>query len=174
MDSAKNATVMKLGTAPIVGSDSICVLSAPHMTDITPGGTWTSSNPAVATIDVNTGFVDAMTAGTTTISYNIPRDVVTLVVTVNVCNVGVNNVNQNTSSLSVFPDPNHGAFTLHIASAQNEPVAITITNMVGQKVKELTTTTNNNIPVQIDAAPGVYFISAITSQGRQSAKVVVE
>ena len=176
MDSARKTTVMKLGTAPIAGNDSICLGPVVHMTDITPGGTWTSSNPAVATIDVNTGFVNTLTAGTTTISYNIPRDAVGLVVTVTACSVpaAVTEVNQANTTLSVFPDPNHGAFTLHISAAQNEPATITITNMMGQIVKELTTTTNTNAPVQIDAAPGVYFISAITAQGRQSAKVVVE
>jgi len=39
--------------------------------DSTPGGSWSSSNTAVATIDA-TGLVYGVTMGTTTITYILP------------------------------------------------------------------------------------------------------
>ena len=57
--------------ASISGSTYLCLSDTTTLTDATPGGTWSSSNPSVATID-NTGFVSSLAAGTTTISYSLP------------------------------------------------------------------------------------------------------
>jgi len=80
----------------------------------------------------------------------------------------------STSELKLFPDPTHGSFTLTLSSANNEDAQITITNMLGGKIKEFTVATNKQTALQLDAPPGVYFISGITDNGRVSAKLVVE
>jgi hypothetical protein len=85
----------------------------------------------------------------------------------------VNNINNYTASLTAFPNPNHGSFTINITSPTNENAIITITNMFGETVKELTTTTNTETPIQLSAPPGIYFISSLTTLGRQSAKVML-
>ena len=84
-----------------------------------------------------------------------------------------NITNTATISLTIFPDPNHGSFTFNISSPTKENATITITNMLGEKVKEVTTTTNTETQIQLDSPPGVYFISAVTMQGKQSGKVMV-
>ena len=86
---------------------------------------------------------------------------------------GIQNVNIAVASFSVSPNPSNGSFTLHIKSIQKESATIIITNMLGEKVKQFTGATNEDIAVQVGAVPGVYFVSAITSQGRQSAKIEV-
>ena len=81
------------------------------------------------------------------------------------------------TTLTIFPDPNHGSFTLNISTSPNfskgEECNIIITNMLGEKVKEVTATTNTETPIKLDCPPGVYFISAVTSLGKQSGKIVV-
>lgn len=57
--------------APISGLDAFCNLSTKNYTDATPGGTWSSSNPAVATINATTGDVTGISAGTVTIYYTV-------------------------------------------------------------------------------------------------------
>jgi len=74
----------------------------------------------------------------------------------------------------VIPNPNTGSFTLNITSSLDVAALITITNMVGQVVKQLTALTNKEQEVQLSGPPGVYFITASTAQGRWSGKVVVE
>jgi len=53
-------------------------------------------------------------------------------------------------------------------------VQLTITNIVGQKIKEVTAATNKDVEVEMSVPKGMYFITAITVQGRLSEKVVVE
>ena len=76
--------------------------------------------------------------------------------------------------LSIFPNPNAGAFTFYLSSSSPEQACITITNIVGQKIKEITTTTNKKEQVQLTAPPGMYFINAVTRHGMYSGKVVVQ
>ena len=87
---------------------------------------------------------------------------------------GVPAINNGTTALYVFPDPTHNFFTLHLALPTKENVAITITNTLGEKIKQLTTTTNTDTPIQLDSPPGIYFISATTKQGSVNEKIILE
>ncbi len=53
----------------ITGNLNICIGDTSTLHDATPGGTWSSSNPAVATIGSATGLVTGISMGTTTIYY---------------------------------------------------------------------------------------------------------
>jgi hypothetical protein len=55
--------------ANIEGSDSVCVGSDILLTNIVGGGTWVSSNPAVAQIDTFTGVVTGLVDGISYIGY---------------------------------------------------------------------------------------------------------
>ncbi len=72
--SDQNANVIRK-VAPagssITGTSSLCQGVPVTFTDQTPGGTWTSSNPAVVTVGSATGYVNGVAAGTATITYNI-------------------------------------------------------------------------------------------------------
>ncbi len=56
--------------ANIAGSNNICVGATTALTDATPGGTWISSFPAIATVSSG-GLVTGVTAGVDTIIYTI-------------------------------------------------------------------------------------------------------
>lgn len=63
-------TVTGTGTTlPISGTTHVCVGSYTYLTDSTSGGTWSSSNTAIATVGATTGLVTGVSAGTCTISY---------------------------------------------------------------------------------------------------------
>ena len=53
---------------PIVGSNTVCIGASTLMTDTTVGGTWSSSDPSVAFIDL-AGYATGVSAGTAIISY---------------------------------------------------------------------------------------------------------
>lgn len=73
--------VVNSAPAPVTGTASMCIGSSTTLYDATPGGTWTSGNPAVAT--VSGGVVTSVSVGTATISYNFGGCSSVMVVTVN-------------------------------------------------------------------------------------------
>lgn len=58
--------------ATITGGSSVCEGSLLNLSNATPAGVWSSSNTAVATVDVTTGVVSGLSAGTAVISYIVP------------------------------------------------------------------------------------------------------
>ncbi len=71
--TARTVTVNDVPATPsaIVGATTACTSTTTSYSDVTPGGSWTSSNPTVASINSATGSANVLTAGTTTISYSI-------------------------------------------------------------------------------------------------------
>jgi uncharacterized protein YjdB len=78
------ATVMTLGDVlpPITGSTVAFAGSTTTLTNATPGGTWSSSTPSVATVGSSSGIVTGVSSGTATISYIVGSSIVTTVVTI--------------------------------------------------------------------------------------------
>ncbi len=73
--SAPRTKTITVNTPPVVaaigGTTTICAGTFTILTDATAAGVWTSSNTAVASVNAGSGRVDALTAGTTTISYTV-------------------------------------------------------------------------------------------------------
>lgn len=65
--SVKEVTVQ--ATPAIGGVPSICLGATYTMTNAIAGGTWESSNPLTASIDVNTGEIEGLQLGTVVITY---------------------------------------------------------------------------------------------------------
>jgi gliding motility-associated-like protein len=61
--------------APITGPTGTCVGNCTTLSDATPGGVWTSSNTAVATIDPSSGQVCGVTMGSVTITYSVSPNI---------------------------------------------------------------------------------------------------
>ena len=67
---ADTSVLVNPGPAPITGADSVCVGLTTSLSDITPGGTWSSSNTSVATVG-STGIVTGGSSGTAIITYTL-------------------------------------------------------------------------------------------------------
>jgi trimeric autotransporter adhesin len=87
--------------------------------------------------------------------------------------LGVPGMNSAVTGLTVYPNPNNGAFTVKISSDIDEPVKLVITNVTGQKVTESIAATNREIRMNAAIPPGMYFLSAITSGGILNEKIIV-
>ncbi len=57
--------------APLAGTQSVCAGATVNFSTTSTGGTWSSSNNAIATINPNTGVVTGVSAGTATMTYTI-------------------------------------------------------------------------------------------------------
>jgi hypothetical protein len=62
---------VKVGTNSISGSSLVDTGAYITLSDATPGGTWSSSNAAIASVDATTGVVRGMSRGNATISYTV-------------------------------------------------------------------------------------------------------
>lgn len=68
----------------ISGSTNICMGSVYTLSNTAPGGTWTSTKPAIAAIGASNGIMSAITTGTAVITYTLPGGCfTTAIVTVN-------------------------------------------------------------------------------------------
>lgn len=70
---------------PIYGQDSVCVDGTIHLSSSPTGGSWSSSNTAIATIN-NSGEVTGVSVGTTTITYTLCNNSVTKTISVYLAN----------------------------------------------------------------------------------------
>ncbi len=59
------------GTLSANPSVNICVGSTATFASTTSGGTWTSTNPAIATVNISTGVVTGVSSGSTPINYSV-------------------------------------------------------------------------------------------------------
>ncbi len=57
--------------APITGVFNVCLSANTTLSDVTPGGTWSSVGPGIATVGSLTGIVHGVSASITTISYTL-------------------------------------------------------------------------------------------------------
>ncbi len=97
-DTATSALTMHVNPLPVIsgGTAPVCTGSATTLSSSIPGGTWISSNPAIATINPATGAVSAVTSGTATIIYTTGTGCIsTRVITINplpASIIGISNV----------------------------------------------------------------------------------
>ena len=165
----------------ITGAVTICQGDTTTFTDTVGSGTWSSSNTAIATV-TGSGIIYGISAGASTITYSVTNTCGTTFVTqaVNVlstaiCHAGVKNTGSAPEDeVTIYPNPNKGTFTLNILSQDNETAQIVISNIVGEKVKEITALTNKVTEVNLGQAPGIYILSVTTASGKYVARVIVE
>ena len=81
---------------------------------------------------------------------------------VSVC-TGIDNVNSSGLALKLYPNPNHGSFTLELS----EPCLVTITNVWGETVRTESLETGTNSIQMEDMAPGIYFAQVISKQNQR-------
>lgn len=91
-------------------------------------------------------------------------------------NVSVRTIENNVLAATVFPNPTSGNVNLQIALEKESDVVITVYDLAGRAVISFNTGLTpglSNIPVATDNLPqGNYILSAQTSSGRYTAKLV--
>jgi len=95
-------------------------------------------------------------------------------VATNNTNVGISQPINNENEITIYPNPNQGVFTLLVSSTIDEKVTVTVTNMVGEKVKEFTTVTDIAADIILNQPAGIYFLSATTVHNKYLAKIIIE
>ena len=260
-------TITALPYAGTVDGPSLaCSGTQITLTDLAPGGVWSTSNPVIAT--VADGIVTAIAPGTVDVSYTVANGACTLAATrtVNInpvvmpsttisigtsdsivhpgqivtfyanetyggsaptfrwyvngvfvpsdssnmfsttvygndtirciatsnlaCAVGVtdtsnaiviygsylaiDDVHAHDQLFAVYPNPNNGSFTFKMSSITSEDAHVVITNVMGQKMKEMPVPVNVETHIALDVPAGIYLITAVSGEHQQTARVVVQ
>ncbi len=113
------STITVAGPAAIYGSANVCTGYTTTFTNATSGGTWSSSDAAVASVDVS-GVVTGVSPGTALISYALPCGTATRTVSVSATSPLIT----GDASLCVASSSElHNAFPLGTWSSSNTSVA---------------------------------------------------
>ena len=144
----------------ISGTPSVCVGSATALTNSTPGGTWSSTNTAVGTVDAS-GNVSGLSSGTTIISY-VPTGCVTGVATVTV-------------TVDVAPVPGTISGPTNVCSGSN--ITLTTTGTGGTwstaSVLEASVGSATGVVTGSNAGTAVISYTATTACGSASATYTI-
>ena len=159
-----------------VGFPATFALGTPYTLADTPStGTWFSTVDSIATfisghtfVLTRTGYVDLIYTVSNTCGTSIDTFTVGLPST-----VGVNGAIVSQNTVTIFPNPNNGSFSLTIASAVNEVANVVVTNMIGEVVSEIKVPTNTPADITLSQPAGIYMVSASTGNGKSTARVVV-
>ncbi len=177
--SASDSVSITVNLSPTVGTitgkDSVCPGHTITLSDVVTGGTWASTTTTVATV-ATTGVVTGVTGGSDVIMYiksnTTCSDTARYTVYVH-CPTGINSINRKEEKMNVYPNPNNGTFNISIASPVQQSVRVTITNLTGQIVKELTIETNKTSVLELDVPKGIYLLSATLRNSRYIDKIAI-
>jgi hypothetical protein len=165
--------------APITGTDTICVGDMATLTGPTVGGgtgVWSSPHSTVA-VGAATGVVTGMATGTATITYTLTNYCGTATATHTVtvtpagdCPTGISSIAAG-KNISIFPNPNTGTFTIQLPTGTLSH--ITITDVMGRRVKEFSSTASCPLSLPPGSA-GIYFVAVVMGDERWYGKVLVQ
>jgi subtilisin family serine protease/uncharacterized protein YjdB len=141
---------------PITGTASGCIGTTLTLTQTTTGGTWSSSNTAVATIGTS-GIVTTLTAGTTTIAYS----------KTNSCGTGI-----ATRIVTVHPFPTTISGTATICEGSTTTLTSTPTGGTWASSNAAKATVNATTGVVAGIDDGTATITYQTSAGCTTTKTV--
>jgi uncharacterized protein YjdB len=152
--------------AIITGIAVVNELSATTLACTTPGGSWSSSNPSVGTINAVTGVLTGITTGITTISYQLTATGCTRTRIATVNPFGSRATYQPSSEsagqASIFPSPTNGLLTVGTQTSGT----LYVYTIEGKELAVYTITRQNasvNLPGNI--AQGVYVCRFISETG---------
>lgn len=173
--AAYTVTVLAAPNAgTILGLNYVCPGHTVILGDWAPGGTWTSSNSAICTVNPG-GVVTGVTPGAATISYAVTNSCGTAatwfpltVLPYGGCpgsnGAGINNLSQGINTIRVFPNPAAGTFTLQLPDGV-EHATITIYNLLGKTIRTLEAQQSENIISTTTIPAGIYLIRVQTEAG---------
>jgi len=78
------------------------------------------------------------------------------------------------SALKIYTNADKMSFTVNVPSVNNENTLITVSDIKGKKIRSMMTNTNTDIEIKLNAAPGIYVISAVTKNKTFTAKIALE
>ena len=165
---------------PIAGASTVSLYSSTTFSDATPSGTWSSSNPSVATVTAS-GTVLGVATGTATITYSVTDACGTTAVTKTITITGSlseHTVLGSNSGLAVTLSPNPANDIINISCSLNGAgnVSVNILDLSGSKIYGQQAYVNKTGSISIplnNIAAGVYLVE-VMADGDKIVKMLVK
>lgn len=175
-----NVTVNPLPDAGVIsGIDSVCPGFTQLMSETVSGGIWSTSDYTISSV-THGGVVKGLVPGRDTVIYTIVNScgIVSAIFPFTVrsyiaCHTGVANMNLFAEGMNVYPNPSSGAFTLNIQTTDSDQARLTIQNVLGVRVQDISVPCNQPVNLNVDLPSGIYLLDAITSHMQWSTKIVI-
>ena len=90
-----------------------------------------------------------------------------------ISHLSVAHLNNNVPEMHIWPVPNNGSFSISFLPENYEPKTIIISNITGQRIKEISTM-DNQVNVILDGIPGIYIVMVISGKQNQVTRVVIQ
>ena len=163
--------------AAIAGPHATHVSASISLINSTPGGTWSSNAPGVATVST-AGTVTGVSVGSAVITYQLSNSCgsvndTNLVVVTSTAEVASLS---NALAASVYPNPSKGVFNIRFSAPLSSQGTLAVRDLTGRIIytaKVVAGAANTTIDLN-DVANGLYFLEVITFDGRSQHKVVVD
>jgi uncharacterized protein YjdB len=139
------------------GAYMLRIASAPTLTlstSGTPGGTWSSSNTAAATVNATTGLVSAVGAGNTTITYTVTGACTNRSTRfINVSTGKAAGTGTAPADFTLYPNPTPGTFTLTTGAG-----TMTVYTMDGKEVYSFDVNSGSSVhSLKTGMSAGIYM-----------------
>ncbi len=165
----------------ITGADSVCPGLSITLTNTATGGTWSSSNTAIATVSA-TGVVTGVIAGSVTISYSVSNFCATtyatlavrVIATVPCISAVAEAANSSENEITITPNPSKGNLTVKIASLIPAEHEVAIYDVTGRKLAVYTVQSGRANQLTFDGGPGMYMMVVSGNGKKHTEKLIIE
>ncbi len=176
--------ITSLGTPDegvITGADSVCPGLSITLSNIATGGTWSSSNTAIATVS-GAGLVTGVTAGSVTISYfasnfcatTYSTHAVRVIATVPCISAVGEAADDLENEISVTPNPSKGNLTVQITSVIRAEYEVVIYDVTGRKLADYEVASGKVNQLRFDGGPGMYMLVVTGNGKKHTEKLIIE
>ncbi|MCW3122136.1 MAG: repeat containing protein [Flavipsychrobacter sp.] len=101
-------------------------------------------------------------------------DTMQVYVTITDCALGQPIINAGACPVTVYPNPGNGKINVHLSSTANESATISITNIMGRKVKEFSINPDENKGLILGVPKGLYILSTQVHNEQYTLKLFAE
>jgi trimeric autotransporter adhesin len=159
--------------AAIAGTPTVCIAATTSLTHTASGGTWSSSNASIATVDA-TGNCSGLAVGSALITYTLPTGCYSMFgMGVIACPTEVKTARDNNCTINVYPNPSAGTFSISLPDREGNSV-VTVSDILGKTILTRDAGNNKTIDCTIpNAIPGNYFVKVTTGKNIYRSSLVI-
>ena len=162
----------------ITGSNFVNVGATVMLVDTTANstGSWNTSNSAISVVS-STGIVTGVAPGVDFIIYTASNSCGTTLAyfnfTVDSLTTGINtNTASKDNDIVIAPNPATQNCAINVIATIDEPINITITNILGETLQQFNCTTNQSTNIITELPAGTYIVKASGAHVNMSTKMV--